>query len=135
MELEMIVEWSLGSLERFWWDGERLRPHPPPAQAAPVNYGLVPAYFNPADQDYLDAIWASLEPIPVGQRRVGQVLGLLYLADGDHKAILGPTGGLEQLDWAGLWAWFAGREVRLLDQAQAMAFIRRLPSPPPRPGH
>ncbi len=128
MRLPMLVEWSLGSLERYRWDGLRLMPDARPPRASPVNYGLVPHYFNPADQDYLDAIWASRQAVAAGSWLEGEVLGLLYLADGDHKVILGE--GRLELDWEGIWAWFAGREVQLLEASEAAALVRSLPSPP-----
>ncbi|GIW35053.1 hypothetical protein [Meiothermus sp.] len=141
MRLEMIVEWSLGSPLRFDWDGQRLVPRNPPWRAEwglpPVNYGQIPGYFNPADQAALDAIWASREPVAVGRRLQGSVLGMIWLPDGDHKIILGEPHNLQNLDMDGLWAWFQGREPRLAEAEEAIAFVRSLTSvkSSPAPGH
>ncbi|MCS7058402.1 MAG: hypothetical protein NZ849_11165 [Meiothermus sp.] len=130
MKLQMVVEWSLGSPERFHWDGARLVPHQPPWRPEwglpPVNYGLVPGYLNPADGAELDAIWASREPIAAGSWLLGQVLGMVWLQDGDHKVILGEPGGLGEIDWAGLWPWLKGRRPRLAGAEEAIDFIRSL---------
>jgi inorganic pyrophosphatase len=130
MRLEMIVEWSLGSPLRFDWDGQRLVPFNPPWQPErglpPVNYGQIPHYFNPADQAALDAIWASQEPVAVGTRLEGEVLGMVWVKDGDHKIILGQPGSLETLDYEGLYTWFAGREPRFTTAEEAIHFILSL---------
>jgi inorganic pyrophosphatase len=130
----MLVEWSLGCVERYSWNGQCLVPREPPWRPEwglpPVNYGLIPGYYNPADQDTLDAIWASNEPIPVGSWLEGQVLGMLWVRDGDHKIILGEPQGLQKLDLEGLWRWFEGRQPRLAKAEEAEAFMRTLPSEP-----
>ncbi|WP_337867600.1 inorganic diphosphatase [Meiothermus sp.] len=130
MRLEMIVEWSLGSPRRFEWDGQKLVPYDPPWQPAwglpPVNYGLIPEYFNPADQAALDAIWASREPVAAGTRLEGEVLGMVWVKDGDHKIILGQPGSLEALDHAGLYTWFVGRQPRFTTAEEAIQFILSL---------
>jgi inorganic pyrophosphatase len=126
----MIVEWSLGSLERFHWNGEKLIPRNPPWPAAwgvpPVNYGVISGYHNPADGGELDAVWASLQPIKVGSRLEGNVLGMIWLNDLDHKIILGRAGDLDQLDYQGLEQWFTGRDVRVSSAKEAIAFVRTL---------
>lgn len=131
----MLVEWSLGSAERYSWNGQGLVPREPLWQSdwglPPVNYGLIPDYFNPADQDALDAIWASGEPIPVGTWLEGEVLGMVWLCDGDHKIILGEAQNLPSLDLDGLWHWFRGRQPRLAGADEAEAFIHSL-HPEPR---
>ncbi|MCS7068772.1 hypothetical protein [Meiothermus sp.] len=131
MRLSMLVEWSLGSPMRYDWDGQKLVPRDPPWRAEwglpPVNYGQIPGYFNPADQAALDAIWASRQPIPAGSWLLGEVLGMVWLQDGDHKIILGEPSQLTNLDLAGLWAWFEGRGPRLAGPAEAIAFVRSLP--------
>ena len=130
MTFKMIVEWSLGSLERFDWDGEKLIPRDPPWPAewgvTPVNYGMIEGYINPADAMELDAIWAGSEPIAVGTWLEGEVLGMIWLNDFDHKIILGNLGDLERLDYAGLEAWFGWREPRFTGAAEAQQFIRNL---------
>jgi inorganic pyrophosphatase len=130
MKLKMIVEWSLGSPDRYDWDGQKLIPRDPPWPAEwgvpPVNYGMIPGYFNPADGGELDAVWASLESVPVGTWLEGQVLGMIWVNDLDHKIILGNAGNLQQLDYAGLEAWFVGREARFTNAEEALAFIHSL---------
>ncbi len=130
MRLEMIVEWSLGSPERFDWDGQKLVPFDPPWRPEwglpPVNYGQIPYFHNPADQAALDAVWASREPAAVGTWLEGEVLGMVWVKDGDHKIILGHRGSLETLDHQGLHTWFAGREPRLTPAEEAIQFIQSL---------
>ncbi len=88
----MVVEWSKGSLERYDWGSEKLVPRNPPWPAewgaTPVNYGMVPGIFNPADRAEVDALWPG-EIISPGTRLQGQLLGMVWLSDGDHKLILG----------------------------------------------
>ncbi len=126
----MIVEWSLGSPLRFDWDGHKLVARNPPWPAEwglpPVNYGLIPGYFNPADEAELDGLWASREPIAAGTWLEGEVLGMVWVKDGDHKIILGQPANLETLDYAGLYTWFAGREPRLCPAEEAIQFILSL---------
>jgi inorganic pyrophosphatase len=111
----MLVEWSLGTAERYSWDGERLVPKEPPWRPewglAPVNYGLIPGYHNPADHDTLDAIWAGREPVPVGSWLEGEVLGMIWVSD---------------LDLGVLWQWFRKRQPRLASAEEAEAFVRSL---------
>ncbi|KZK16960.1 inorganic diphosphatase [Meiothermus taiwanensis] len=130
MRARMLVEWSLGTAERYSWDGERLLPKEPPWRPewglAPVNYGLIPGYYNPADQDTLDAIWAGKEPIPVGSWLEGEVLGMIWVSDGDHKIILGHPQNLSALDLGALWQWFKKRQPRLASAEEAEAFVRSL---------
>lgn len=130
MKLRMIVEWSLGSLERYDWNGETLIPRDPPWPVEwgvpPVNYGMIPGYFNPADEGELDAVWASAEPIAVGTWLEGEVLGMIWVNDFDHKIILGSTGSLDSLDYTGLEAWFVGREARFASAKEALTFIQGL---------
>jgi inorganic pyrophosphatase len=132
MTLTMIVEWSLGSLERYNWDGEKLIPRNPPWPAQwgvpPVNYGLIPGYYNPTDGGELDAIWASSKPLEVGRWLEGEVLGMIWLNDNDHKIILGELGSLDQLDYQGLDQWFIGREPRFTSTEEALVFIQSLQS-------
>lgn len=134
MRLKMIVEWSLGGLERYDWDGEKLIPRDPPWPAEwglpPVNYGLIPGLLNPADQGELDAVWAGSEPIAVGTWLEGEVLGMIWLTDRDHKIILGRAGDFQQLDYTGLEAWFEGREMRFTGVEEAIGFILSLPQKP-----
>jgi inorganic pyrophosphatase len=129
MTLTMIVEWSKGSLERYRWAGERLVPRDPPWPAewgpAPVNYGLVPKILNPADGDEVDALWPG-EGIVPGTRLEGELLGMVWLSDGDHKLILGRT--LSGEETAALVGWFSGRDPRITSAREARAFLAALTS-------
>ncbi|WP_233498203.1 hypothetical protein [Meiothermus sp. QL-1] len=133
----MIVEWSLGSPQRFHWDGQKLVPHDPPWQPGwglpPVNYGLVPEYHNPADNAELDAVWAGQVAIPAGTVLTGEVLGMVWLEDGDHKLILGEPAQPWEMDLEGLLAWFAGRGPRLASKEEAVGFVQSLPRRPTAP--
>ena len=126
MRLFMVVEWSKGSPFRYAWKEGRLalvgkdRP-------APVNYGLVPGLLNPADGEEVDAVYLGA-PLPPGTRVEGEVLGMVWLADGDHKLLLGegPAAlGLEGL--APLLAWFTPeRRPTLLGPEEAQAWVEAL---------
>jgi inorganic pyrophosphatase len=130
MRLTMIVEWSLGSQQRFDWDGEKLIVKAPPRPAGwevpPVNYGQIPGYLNPADGAALDAIWTGRQPAAPGALLEGEVLGMVWVNDGDHKIILGEPGSLKNLDQQGLDTWFAGREPRFVDAQDAIKFIKSI---------
>jgi len=130
VKLTMVVEWSLGSPLRFDWDGHKLVPRNPrwPSEwgLPPVNYGLIPGYFNPADEAELDALWAGREPIAAGTWLEGEVLGMIWVADQDHKIILGEPSHLPNLDFQGLWAWFESRQPHLAGALEAKEFIYTL---------
>ncbi len=105
MRLRMVVEWSQGSRLRYAWEEGRLLPPKEEAAEAPVNYGLIPGLLNPADGEEVDACFLG-PPLPPGTEAEGVVVGMVHLADGDHKLLLapGPTplGGAEAL-----LAWFS----------------------------
>jgi ADP-ribosyl-[dinitrogen reductase] hydrolase len=120
VELEVLVEWSKGSEERYALKEGRLvlakRDRP-----APVNYGFVPDLYNPADGEEVDAALLG-PPVPPGSRVRARLRGLLHLADGDHKLLLGEGEGEEALQ--ALLAWFPPeRRPRLLDKAETQAFL------------
>jgi inorganic pyrophosphatase len=127
----MVVEWTLGTRERFDWKDGILVPQsrvwPLEWGLPPVNYGCVPGYWNPNDDAELDAITANPEPLKVGTKLTGDVLGMVWTNDIDHKIILGEPGDLERLDRVALEAWFVGRDVQLTDAEEALEFIRSLP--------
>jgi inorganic pyrophosphatase len=124
----MIVEWAVGTRERYDWVKGELIPRPRwEWELPPVNYGCIPGYSNPADQAELDAIWADPKPIPPGTRLEGHLLGMIWVADGDHKILLGELGDLEKLNRTGLEEWFKGREPRFAPAEEALEFIRTLP--------
>lgn len=125
----MIVEWTRGSPDRHDWKNGLLIPRNPPWLAEwglpPVNYGCIPGYLNPADGALLDAIWADPAPVAVGTRLEGQVLGMIWVNDLDHKIILGQS--LGKLPLEALEQWFSGRGARLTGIAEALDFIASLP--------
>jgi inorganic pyrophosphatase len=127
MKLTMVVEWTIGSRERYdWRDGALVARQPWGWELSPVNYGCIPGYFNPADRAELDAIWCDPVPIALGVWLEGEVLGMVWLSDLDHKILLGRPGDLEKLDRAGLEAWFVGREARIAAAEEALAIIASL---------
>ncbi|WP_135227507.1 inorganic diphosphatase [Deinococcus fonticola] len=120
-----VVEWTAGTAQRFIWRGGRTEPYRTEARPAPVNYGCLPALWNPADHAEVDAVWLG-EPRPVGTLVQATPSGLLHLQDGDHKVVFGP---LE--DAQALLDWFpAERGARLLAPADALAWLESLPLPP-----
>lgn len=124
--LRMVVEWSRGSPVRFAWKDGRLlevgRDRP-----APVNYGLLPGLLNPADGEEVDAVFLG-PPLPPGTEAEGLVVGLLWLADGDHKLLLAPS--LEALageDLTPLLSWFPReRAPRVEGPESAQAWLEAL---------
>jgi inorganic pyrophosphatase len=127
----MVVEWMLGTRERFDWKNGVLIPQvrgwPLEWGLPPVNYGCIPGYWNPNDDAEIDAITANPVPLAVGTKLTGNVLGMIWTNDIDHKIILGEPGDLERLDRAGLEAWFVGRDARFMGEEDALEFIRSLP--------
>ncbi|MEM1879218.1 MAG: inorganic diphosphatase [Desulfurococcaceae archaeon] len=122
----MVVEWSKGSPFRYAWKEGRLalvaveRP-------APVNYGLIPGLINPADGEEVDAVYLG-PPLPPGTGVEGEVLGMLGLADGDHKLLLGEGPAALTLEGlAPLLAWFApGRRPTLLGPEAARVWVEEV---------
>jgi ADP-ribosyl-[dinitrogen reductase] hydrolase len=118
--MRMIVEWTKGSPLRHAWQGGRLVPLGED-RPAPVNYGLLPGLLNPADGEEVDAVLLG-PPHPLGEAE-GEVVGLLSLADGDHKVVLAGEGHRGE-DLEPLLAWFAPeRAPRLLPKEAALAFL------------
>ncbi|MFC6590704.1 inorganic pyrophosphatase [Deinococcus lacus] len=118
-----VVEWTLGERERFIWRGRGVVFYRTEPEAAPVNYGCLPALLNPADQAEVDAVWLG-PALPVGQEVTAAPSGLLWLADGDHKVIFG---SLENADV--LLGWFPPeRGARLLDDRAAEDWLAALVS-------
>lgn len=130
MNLDIVVEWSRGSYQRYdWKDGLLIPVHKPwPSEwgPPPVNYGLIPGLLNPADNAEVDAVWPG-EPIAVGTRLTDTLLGMVWLNDGDHKLILGNDDGLAALDEHELFRWFEGRAPRITSVDEAEVFLLSLP--------
>ncbi len=145
-----VVEWSAGSHERYIWQAGTLQPLRKEKTVAPVNYGCLPALYNPADSAEVDAIWLG-PPLTVGRQITDRPIGLLHLADGDHKVIFAaPIPNnlvlnelvlnelvlnelvLSELEpqFAALLAWFsAERQATILGQREAEAWLASLLKP------
>jgi len=123
VKLPIIVEWPRGTRVRWEWNGERFVRGLEDAPA-PVNYGFVPESRNPADGAEVDAVLLGL-PVPAGRRVEAPLVGLLALADGDHKLILDPRGAPPDAGTAAaLLAWFEPeRKPRLLSARAARAWL------------
>lgn len=125
-----VVEWTAGERERFVWRGGKVVPYRTEPLPAPVNYGCLPGTLNPADAAEVDAVWLG-EPLPLGTETHLAPSGLLWLTDGDHKVIFG-TGAPASAGLSSLLAWFPPeRGAKVLDAAQAQAWLAGLPTPDP----
>ena len=128
-----IVEWRAGTTERFVWKQGELVPLRTETWAAPVNYGCLPEVWNPADDAEVDAVWLG-PPREVGTQVRAVPLGLLHLADGDHKVIFGhPLGDTERSDLEPeldlLLAWFPPeRQAKILSASAAQDWLHGLAS-------
>ena len=123
-EIEIFVEWSKGSRNRLEKEGGRLVAKQEDAPA-PANYGFIPDTQNPADGSELDAVLLG-PPVPAGTRARGQVVGLIVLADGDHKLILSPSGRPPSAEEVRrLLAWFPPeRKAHFVGSEKAWALLR-----------
>ncbi len=118
MKLPVIVEWPRGTRVRWKKVGARFV-RGLEAAPAPVNYGFVPGSQNPADGAEVDALLLGL-PVPAGKRVEAVLVGILELADGDHKLVLDPKG--EPPDAAtreAILAWFEPERRPRLASAEA----------------
>ncbi|WP_338067519.1 inorganic diphosphatase [Thermus tengchongensis] len=125
MRLRMVVEWSKGSPFRYAWKEGRLT-LVAVDQPAPVNYGLIPGLINPADGEEVDAVYLG-PPLPSGTQVEGEVVGMVWLADGDHKLILAnhPEEALRDLGF--LLSWFhSDRKPTFVGLEGAQTFLREL---------
>ncbi|WP_240307562.1 inorganic diphosphatase [Thermus caldifontis] len=126
MRLSMVVEWSKGSPFRYAWKEGRLS-LVAVDQPAPVNYGLIPGLINPADGEEVDAVYLG-PALPPGTQVEGEVVGMVWLADGDHKLLLGTEEGKPGPgEVQELLAWFhPGRNPRLLGPQEAWDWVSAL---------
>lgn len=94
---------------------------------APVNYGLVEGLLNPADGEEVDAVYLG-PPLSPGEEAEGLLLGMVALADGDHKLLLAQSPeGLDPKEAARLLAWFSPeRRPTLLGPEEAGAWVKGL---------
>ena len=125
MRLRMVVEWSKGSSFRYAWKDGNLA-LVAVDQPAPVNYGLIPGLINPADGEEVDAVYLG-PPLPPGTQMEGEVVGMVWLLDGDHKLVLGDDPPPKAQELAPLLAWFPPkRQARFLGPGKAQAFLAEL---------
>jgi hypothetical protein len=70
--LEAVIEDPAGSTVRHVYDpviGQwRTYRHPAAVSPWPANYGYLPGTYNPSDDDALDVIVLSRDPLPTGTR-------------------------------------------------------------------
>ncbi len=123
MKVTMIVEWPKGTRVRWEWNGQmfvRKREDAP----APVNYGFIPNTQNPADDSEVDAVLLGL-PRPAGQRLEAEIVGMIRLADGDHKLILTPPGTRpDEAEINAALAWFpAARKPEVAGKEEALGWL------------
>jgi len=127
LKLTVTIEWSKGSRERWEWRGG-VFVHSREDIIAPVNYGFLPGLINPADGEEVDAVVLG-PPLKAKTQVAAWLLGLLWLADGDHKLVLSPDGGKYNEDEAVLLAWFEPeRRARLASADAAREWLERLSS-------
>ena len=124
MKVEIVVEWPKGTRTRWEKQGGRFLRRREDAPA-PVNYGFVPGTLNPADDSELDAVLLG-PPVPAGKRVRAEVVGLVELADGDHKLVLSPAGRPPSEEEARrLLAWFPPeRKAHFVGPEKAWALLR-----------
>ncbi len=127
MKLTVTVEWPKGSRDRWEWkDG--VFAHKREGIVAPVNYGFLPGLINPADGEEVDAVVLG-PPLEAKSQVEAQLLGLLWLADGDHKLVLSPGGGEYYEDETALLAWFEPeRRARRKGAGAAREWLEQLSS-------
>ncbi len=120
--LRGVVEWQRGKRERFIYRSGEVVAYRLEALPAPVHYGCLPDFFNPADGAEVDAVWLGQER-QVGAWVEAHVTGLLHLSDLDHKVVFGP---LDELDL--LLKWFGPeRGAQLQSAACALDWLSTLP--------
>ena len=147
MLLDAVIEDPKGATCRHFLDrrtGEwHTAPYPFPVDPWPANYGFLPGTHNAADDDEIDVVVLAGESLATGTRLTVQPVGLLRLADGDHKVlavaagdpIYGRVSTLDDVPAADLTAikeWFRepDRFLGWEDEAGAEALIQtaRLPN-------
>jgi inorganic pyrophosphatase len=107
MEIQIVVEDPRGStLRHFWDEGEERwieKPHPHSQTPWPANYGYIIGTWNDVDEDELDALIISTDPIETGASISARAVGLLLRPDGDDKILTVPIddpifGAVERFD-------------------------------------
>jgi inorganic pyrophosphatase len=121
----MVVEWSKGSPFRYAWKEGHLA-LVAVDQPAPVNYGLIPGLINPADGEEVDAVFLG-PPLSPGSEVEGEVVGMVWLLDGDHKLILANPPAEVLPDLGPLLGWFQpDRKPTFVGLEGARTFLREL---------
>lgn len=91
MEIDVIIEDPRGSTVRHHWDASSRRwiekPHPWAVEPWPANYGYIPGTCNPVDEDELDILVLSRDPLCTGAEVRVRAVGLLARPDGDDKIL------------------------------------------------
>jgi inorganic pyrophosphatase len=126
MEIVVVIEDPRGSTVRHHWDErtgrwiEKLHPHS--ATPWPANYGYIPGTFNPSDNDDLDVLVLSRDPLATGSEITVRVIGLLRRPD-FYEKILGVLVGDPEL--------CKMASDRLLAAYHAAASVGAVGRPPP----
>jgi inorganic pyrophosphatase len=91
MHLTVIIEDPAGSTVRHHWNPDSQTwieaPHTHSSQPWPANYGYILDTRNPADDDELDILVLSTDPLETGSTVNVRGVGLLLRPDGDDKVI------------------------------------------------
>jgi inorganic pyrophosphatase len=91
MHLNVMIEDPAGSTVRHHWNVETgtwiEEPHPQSNSPWPANYGYILDTRNPADDDELDILVLSTDPLQTGQRVEVRAVGVLLRPDGDDKVL------------------------------------------------
>jgi inorganic pyrophosphatase len=91
MEIDVVIEDPRGSTVRHHWDTETQRwivkAHPRSIDPWPANYGYVPGTYTAADDDDLDVLVLSRDPIGTGAEVRVLPVGVLWRPDGDNKIL------------------------------------------------
>ena len=128
MKLTAVIEWPKGSRERWEWrEGRFVRKTMD--LPAPVNYGFLPGFTNPADGEEVDVVVLG-RALPAKSRIEAPLAAMLWLDDGDHKLVLNLDEGEHHSDKAALLAWFEPeRRARLEDASAAAGWLKELGYP------
>lgn len=91
MEVHVVIEDPRGSTVRHHWDDQQARwvtkPHPFSSEPWPASYGYIPGTWNPTDDDDLDVLVLSRDPLDTGTEARVRAVGLLRRPDGDDKIL------------------------------------------------
>lgn len=95
MDIDVIIEDPRGSTVRHFWDENQEqwveKPHPHSQTPWPANYGYISGTWNDVDDDELDALVISTDPIETGSQIQARAIGVLMRPDGDDKILAIPV--------------------------------------------